>query len=367
MRNNLRGYAMLCLVMLCGRLRADEQQHIADTVLTGARETARAISSIQFRAKIREGNGWTSEVTYVKNGGMYRIDRRDTPPVDMTTGTSRSPRNPEEAKAFVEKGYRKPLDVTFAYNGSRFQDFDNNDSVLRLSSPSNDYVQPSLILSPLQLAYGWLLDAADHNQAFSHQDEDAWQQRMKDGRYKSTEERNGLKTQVLVFPQKTITPKGGRFEVGFVEEYGYLPVFCDCYVGDSSTVASTCVVEQTVKLPGASLPRVFPTKVRFNQSGDDKISTQMKYEIEIVPQTLYVNERVNERVDEALFTLDKTAAKRVLDNDVILAEIKKTEAIHRDADSPIEEVRTSPARRTLICVNILLVIGLCFLLWRKWR
>ena len=323
-----------CMLTFCERGEGRDPDLVSLRVQ--AHFHAALLRTLQFAYHFESDTGTTTNAEFIAAGDRFRVDR-----VDITGAEIHGRKNP-------------PMSFSTAYNGKRQQQLDRRQSLMRLED-GNDSARYQLG-TPQTFAYGWL---RMHGTPALRWDmivgSNLWEKRFADATYVGKVNEGGRILEVVEFPQREVPPPC-MFKVFFAPDLGYLPIKYVRRVEETGKISSTMEVTRFKTFDIDGHPIAVPTEVEFQETGADKVSLKQKITLRIDEGSL----KVNEDVEDSLFTIDFSGVKMVHDVDEYERTIAATEGRDRRG-----EIGTHPGffgRLWLVWVNVIAVVAIvvCF-------
>jgi hypothetical protein len=260
-------------------------------VLAKAQEIAQRITAFEFRMQSEHSDGRRSNYEFVAKASRFRGSR-----VDVVAGKNPLGGPPVSAN------------LVFAFNDAQEQCLEEIDfsdvggerrKMLTLTDGAAHEDAGYKCEFPLMKVYRWLRGPAEPSRWDVLVSDDHWERVRKQAVYLGIREVAGMQTHGIRVPQVSSVVKNAAFEVWLAPELGYVPLMYERKLIASGEVASVVKVEswKMVDLDGESFG--FPTCISFSQNDLDGRSRALSYKEVIEPETL----KVNQPVDESLFTI----------------------------------------------------------------
>jgi hypothetical protein len=204
-----------------------------------------------------------------------------------------------------------PLDFSlpavkrFAFDGDRYQRFSQADRTLKLFN-SADRSMPLGFGNPLVIPYYWLFDQGEILTWPAVRDPARWNVAFKHATGFSKDKPSG--DCFSTFSQKNLQL---NFRVRFSAAANYYPTTFTATRAKDGVVVYEVKVQEYHRVQNEGCVAIVPLSVLFTQTGNDG-SFPMRHEYSIELSSL----RVNQGVDEDIFTLPRSAASFIWDQDL---------------------------------------------------
>ena len=242
--------------------------------------------------------------------------------------------------------------VIFAYNGSRYQWFMAGRETL---SFSNQCRHPNLywLPNPVLLPYLWLVGPKGNWSDIK--EKNVWIKKFDGARYEGEQTENGVTYAVvsmLLDKDALDEHKGVIVRIWFAKNLGYYPLKFVEYKAEHPWVTMQVTRFTTLDAEGGNL--VFPLAIKITAVPPNGVD--MNWTISDV------SIKVNQPIDEALFTLSPSIAKNVIDYDKDLKKLTQPNSETNYVPQP------SPWRGRLLIINCTALAALvgCFV-YRRMR
>lgn len=244
--------------------------------------------------------------------------------------------------------------VISAYNGSRYQNFFDDRKTLTFSNTCR-FSNPYWLPNPLIIPYLWLTDSMGMNWS-DLKNQDLWAKSFSEARYEGQSREGEFACEVVSMPY--LDRKAGiRVKIYFAKELAYFPIK---YVGESSAGKQVLSVEVTkhkiIDSDGSRI--VFPLAITMKENVPQVTVDYCTIAEESI--------KVNQPIDDELFTLSPSMAKIVDDYDKNIQNQKNAQ------NRPPLDVSSLPTpaggHKWLLAGNVtLLVVLLSVFCYRRWR
>lgn len=311
--------SVLVVVSMAVRCSAVDLSEIAEK---GA-EQCRRFGSIEYRVHPPFG----SDYRYIHDGGKFRLDT---------------------FSANVKQPSAQPTQI-FSFDGSKYYQ-KHSSTLVTATTPAADRVLP-ISSNPLYATLYWLFAARNEYTWSVACNATAWSEVLAKGTFQKDEAVNGIPCHVvrLDFPH-------ANTDVWFARDQGCFPVKWSCFSKKSGELLSQAEIVQHKVVQSEGVELFVPVQSRFSQAaaGGAKALDQTSV-IEVASL------RVNEPVDQDLFTLVATPQMQVLDGDELALAAK-------DREGSLGDKSVGSGRLWLIGLN-LVVIGVlaATILWSARR
>ncbi|APZ95141.1 serine/threonine-protein kinase [Fuerstiella marisgermanici] len=267
-----------------GPARSDENHEPkhADARLSEIRSQAytrlSSIRSLAYRFEVKDSEGWHSKCEFFAERVRFRLNRED-----VTAG---------------ELGGM--MKMASAFDGTQQQTFDGPRDQLRLKTTIEGASYGVMI--PQTYVYAWLLSGKDNHRWDTILDDQVWQQRFREANYIGEITEDGHTLDIVDFPQRINVATPCTFRVYFDRDLGFLPVryFRQTVARNELSTTMKVTHHKAFTIDGKQI--VIPLKVDFSETQADGVSWRGETTISVDEDSL----RVNEPLDESLFTLSRT-------------------------------------------------------------
>ena len=293
-----------------------------------------AIQSYEFTVESITRSGSKSlhkdKVTFRQSGSSLRADCED---LDRTSLPRKVP---------VSK-------VVAAYNGSRYQIFYDDIKTLTFSNNCR-FPNPYWLPNPLILPYLWMMYPGSMNWS-DLKNQEVWIKKFSAANYEGETTENSVTSEVVSMPYGS-QDSGMRVKIYFAKTLGYYPLKCLGYGSDGKQLLSVIVTKyKTIDCDGEKV--VFPLVVTSTEE-DAHVTTIQEWRIE------EGSIKVNQPIDEDVFTLSPAMAKFVDDFD---KNIQNQKGVGTSGDSLPPPSRW---RAWFLGVNVVVVVLLVAFFSYRW-
>ena len=258
----------------------DEIKDVMDQALA----TVRCIESFECNTSLSYSNGKVTTVKMACDGIRFFFDYADIVPPQKLGATPH-----------VE-GYDplKPFKYKLAFNGANYQ--------LRIegSGLTSDRPQKPFLMQPLMLPCLWLVfDGGNEPRLETLRSDATWAKRFEQATLIGQSQVREEPCTVLAFPQLS-GQANTVYHVHFAKNLGGFPMRYERIANDSHAVSSRCDVSKIHAFKVNGREAYFPIQVKYEETGLAKDhSMPGEITVDVAVESLHINERI----DEAIFTL----------------------------------------------------------------
>lgn len=196
------------------------------------------------------------------------------------------------------------------YDGNRHQIFAKDKKVLDIKDRAI-LSNPSQALGPINAVYGWVLDKRVERTLGQMQNEKYWLERFAMARYCGQREKGGTVVEVVEFPYPypdRLPEQDAVLRVRFSVDHGYYPISNSVRCADGRIISQSRVDKcKRIEIEGQHVIVPLKKSLEFNVPGAYRVEEQSS----VLPETI----KVNHRIDEDIFTIPVTRARKVQDLD----------------------------------------------------
>lgn len=329
------------MLLICTPVLAAQGNVPLEAVKSSAFRAINSAVTAQYKTEVRQSDGGLWKVSYFRNGSKFRIEREDIKPNRLG----------ENSEPKVQPFH------TWAYDGLRYQMLNKDSSILKLTDEPNAVGSADTLLLPFEWLSAALCEKADRETLLAAE---TWNEVFSRGKVVGVEEIRGQECLIAEFSQLCTKPTC-VFRVFFLRDVSFYPVRYQRLINDTRTICSALDVT-SFKVHVVKDERiVMPLTVRFEQTGADGVSWTGLIETNVDPNSV----RLNEELDDSLFTIDRGLAKTVYD---VQDQVKKAKA----AEEAYEKIVRAPLatrggwqRPAFVIINIAVVVVLLFVVWNR--
>jgi hypothetical protein len=297
------------------------------------------IRSMQFSYELQRDSGWKVSVAFYSDGTRFRVDRND-----ITGYVARQ-------KQF------DPVKTSAAYNDERYQLLEPHEQRLRLQD--GNLAAGYSVNTPHLFIYQWVQQMGAPFRWDTVLSIQSWDAAFENAMYIGKDDIKKIPVDVIDLQQAEAVRTPCVYRVYFASALGYFPIKYERRVKTSGEVTSTMTVEQYEVISTDGRDIVFPTLVRYVETGADGVSLPKHATIVVDKSSI----RVNQDVDDSLFTLPNDNPEWVYDVD----EQNRLFAATNPTSTPMEKPSPSFTSSILVWFNAAaLCVGIiAYILYRR--
>lgn len=262
-----------------------------DGLSTEAMTTASLIDTVECTATLSYATGQQTVLKIACKGGKYFFDHTDVV----------AP--PEGAFNYV-----------MAYNGEQSQEL--RGSLLRVTSER----QRPLILQPVLQPFNWIFTTTGQEPALDLlRKSELWATCFQAAVFRGDGLAGSEECNVLEFAQSI--PRANTtvlYRVYFAKRLASYPLKYERYVASNNQLSTRCEVVQYQVIDSDGRKGVFPLKMEYEELGTDGSSRPCRITITTEPSSL----KINQPIDDDIFTLSPLRAKTVFDTERVAKELR---------------------------------------------
>jgi len=197
------------------------------------------------------------------------------------------------------------MSCSSAFDGLRQQYLDANHRLrLKKGAEGASYTNTT----PQQYLFMWLRSGSDDLRWDSVQNKELWQRRFAEASYVGAIPKDGRTLEIVDFPQTVDGVQPCVYRVFFARDLEFTPIKYIRRVSATTETSTTMEVSDFKTFLSDSQELVLPLALNVTESGADGVSLKQRITISVSEQSL----KVNEPLDESLFTITPALAKRDL-------------------------------------------------------
>jgi serine/threonine-protein kinase len=249
------------------------------------------LTSLEYTFETKDTEGWHSKAEFHAYKDRFFMKR-----VDVT--------------GLMVLGKRlDPMTCSSAFDGVRQQYLDSNGR-LRLKAGAEGAAYTNT--TPELAMYMWLRNKPGDWRWDSVRNKDLWDKRFAAATYIGAIPEPGRTLEIVDFPQQVEGLKPCVFRVFFARELGFAPVKFIRRNAATTEISTVMHVTDFKTLVQAGKAYWLPLSLSVTESGADGVSRIQELTMTVSAASI----KVNEPVDESLFTIPETLAKEVYDVDL---------------------------------------------------
>ncbi|MFO1063821.1 MAG: hypothetical protein U0892_08165 [Pirellulales bacterium] len=266
---------------------ANAQSQMLDFIRDEAYSHVEDISSLQYAFHVKDDNGWHAEAQFFADQTRFRVNRKDLAGMQV-------------------KGERiDPITSASAFDGLRQQYLDTNGR-LRLKNGCEGASYG--IGTPHVDVYSWLRRGPEDLRWDIICNQDLWKERFAEAEYIGAISENGRTLEIVDFPARLEGQKPCTYRVFFARDLRFFPIKCFRRVSATTETSTTVTVTDFKSIEKDGMTIILPTTLTYSESHADGVSMKQQRTTTVAVNSL----KVNEPIDEAVFTIDNKEAKEVL-------------------------------------------------------
>ena len=252
---------------------------ILDFIRDEAFASVDALATLQFAFEVKDDQGWHSNAEFFADKVRFRVNRQDV------KGMQVSGQRPEAMR------------VSSAFDGVQQQYcVDDGPVGNKMGVDGASYS----ITTPQQFMYAWLLRSPGDFRFDSLLEKEMWDQRFAEATYVGAIPANGETLEIVDFPQNWDGLKPCTYRVFFSRDAGFVPIKYIRRIAATTEASTTLEVTDLKKIELPERRAIgFPMTLKYTETGVDGVSRKQTQSMTIHPETL----RVNEPIDESVFTI----------------------------------------------------------------
>ncbi|MBC7820337.1 MAG: hypothetical protein IAG10_25925, partial [Planctomycetaceae bacterium] len=280
--------------------KSGTERMMLDFICQEAYSHVERLKSLEYTFETKDAEGWHSKADFHADKVRFLINRQDV------TGM------------WVIDKRLEPMSCSAAFNGLRQQYLDANHRLRLKTGPEGaSYTNTT----PQQYMFMWLRSGADDLRWDSIQNRELWQRRFAEASYVGAIPQDGRTLEIVDFPQKVDGVKPCAYRVFFARDLGFTPIKYIRRVSATTETSTTMEVTELRTIAKDSQEHVLPLALSITESRADGVSLKQRLTITVGEKSL----KINEPLDESLFTINPALAKEIYDVDLQDALLKPKE------------------------------------------
>lgn len=271
-------------------LAALPERTMLDFICREAYAHVAALTTLEYTFETKDTEGWHSKAEFHADKERFLIKR-----VDVTG-------------LLVLDKRLNPMTCAAAFDGVRQQYLDANGR-LRLKTGVEGAAYTNM--TPQQAMYIWLRGGSGDLRWDSVLNQELWERRFAEATYVGAIPEDGRTLEIVDFPQKVKGLKPCVFRVFFARDLGFAPVKCIRRNAATTETSTAMHVNEFKTIVKDGKEYLLPLSLNVTETGADGVSRIQEVTMTVSGPSI----KVNEPLDESLFTIPQALAKEVYDVD----------------------------------------------------